>query len=282
MDDTNLPSDLDAEISTLRSQIQHLKTRRAVLTTALLSSHHTLHRLERAASNPRLRTHKTPIESALALTRAQRKHNEQTTHRLCAGATAFAVRDPDPRAADGGRVLGVRIEVPVRDQLLPAYYVLLKREGDGDGVRVRMRVCKHTVPACVSVEGLAARYLPGEGKRQDLGMFVKRLRREIVGWHCRIMAVEGLRGEVGLEKGGDVHTDGGIVDVGVTDLSVRELRMEWVDGTRARIRISAHGCVERVVVSVGEGGDRSTAGELRRRIEGGDGRIEGIVKRILA
>lgn len=43
----------------------------------------------------------------------QMRHDQQCLYRMGAGATMFEVEDPDPYAVDGGRVLGVRIEVCV-------------------------------------------------------------------------------------------------------------------------------------------------------------------------
>lgn len=49
----------------------------------------------------------------------QKRHDQQCLYRMGAGATMFEVKDPDPHAVDGGRVLGVRIEVCVGGRIKP-------------------------------------------------------------------------------------------------------------------------------------------------------------------
>lgn len=156
----------------------------------------------------------------------QQAHNQQCLYRACASVTTFLARDPDPHAADGGSVLGIRLEVMRRGRFLRPYYVLLNRpypeqqqnDDDHGGNRRRrpryLRVHRHTIPASIPLAGLAARYLPppprsrtGDddaaataARQQDLSRFARALRRELVRYHSRMAAVADLRKAAGLGR----------------------------------------------------------------------------------
>lgn len=186
-----------------------------------------------------------PASSKLLKRRVERRlasqdaHAQQCLYRTCAGITTFRVRDPDPCAVDGGRVLGVRIEVVTRGRFLRPYFVLLnrpygeatasaarenaadgplqqqQRQSDEESRRTRaryLRVHRHTVPPCIPLAGLAARHLPPPpaaqpagavpeaATQQDLARFARALRREITRYHCRIGVIKDLRRAAGLEE----------------------------------------------------------------------------------
>ena len=124
---------LDSEITSIKEQSEQtnetcmnlavtniptvaaLSHRSSILSTHLLTSKASqslLHQSQPSSNGVRPTQHETsPLLSALATrSRAQTLHNQQNLHRLCAGVTTFSVRDPDPRALDSGRILGVRIE----------------------------------------------------------------------------------------------------------------------------------------------------------------------------
>ncbi|EON66258.1 hypothetical protein W97_05651 [Coniosporium apollinis CBS 100218] len=326
MDETVIPdSQHDTELARIRSQIQALRTRRSLLQTTLLSSPHTLTRLNRAKATQ----HAPPPALTDALKTVQSHHRllQQTSHRLAAGATAFLVQDPDPAAAgiDSGRVLGVRIEASVRGRFADPYFLLLHRPWQGSAA---LRVHKHTIPPCVPLPALLARWLPAplekdkegagkrqRGRRQDLGRLVREIRREVLSLHLRLAAVETLRREVGLapsepaaaavmeateeeddaideEQGveqpprrSDAHVPakGGIEDIKALDPSVREVEITWADGRIARMKIARDGRIEGAVVREhGEGMRGRRNRDVEKMILGGDGRVEGVVRRLLA
>ena len=158
----------------------------------------------------------------------QEAHRQQCLYRACATATMFRVRDPDPHAVDGGAVLGVRVEVMSRARFIRPYFVMLNRPYAAAGHPRALRVHRHTVPPCVPLAALAARYLPapgtsrkrvrddddggsdedGDGRaasstsggsKQDLPRFVRALRRELVRYHNRVAVIGDLRKAAGLE-----------------------------------------------------------------------------------
>ena len=74
------------------------------------------------AAGPRTR-------AALGDTKARAKHDQESLYRLAAGATMFEVKDPDPHAVDGGRVLGIRIEVCIGSVFVRAFIVQVRLPG---------------------------------------------------------------------------------------------------------------------------------------------------------
>ncbi|PSN58727.1 hypothetical protein BS50DRAFT_595214 [Corynespora cassiicola Philippines] len=247
--------------------------------------------------------HDSRRRSALHLAHAQRARNTENAYRACAGLTAFKVQDPDPNAVDAGRVLGVRVNVPVPGGFAEMYYVLLNR-GEGG----RLRVHRHTVPACVALALLVQRWLgggEGKGGEQDLVRFGRTLRRELVGWHLRKEVVRKLREEAGLKDGdGDQkeeesHSVGVVLNAFVSDdedeedddeaewqsgpvriidieadMGVREVKVSWSDGRVGIMKVTKDSEIDRVVVS-DQHGSRDMA--LSRKAVG---RIEGLVQRL--
>ncbi|MCJ1302595.1 hypothetical protein MMC08_005399 [Hypocenomyce scalaris] len=263
---------IDNEIATIRAQIKSLAQRRSLLTSALLTSKSSQSLLDRAEL--------TTSASSTLKTRSQdqAKHDQQRLYRMCAGATMFEARDPDPHAVDNGRILGIRIEAFSRGKFLTPYYLLLNRpHTDSQALRVH----RHTAPSCIPLSALVSKYLPTPPpaaagttpskptKPQNLPRLVRELRREIVSYHLRKDAIEKLRD-------GLVGADGGVSDVKATDAELRDIRIEWTDEAVGRARIGKDGTVEKVVV-VGEGG-RSR--EMERKLLGGDRRVEGLAERL--
>ncbi|RYP11294.1 hypothetical protein DL764_000112 [Monosporascus ibericus] len=232
----------------------------------------------------------------------QKAHGQQCLYRACASVTTFRVRDPDPCAVDGGRVLGVRFEVMSRTRFARPYYVMLNRPYPGSPRH--LRVHRHTVPACVPLSGLAARHLPPPGPRspdaeadrgeetprgkQDLPRFVRALRRELVRYHNRVAVVGDLRKAVGLDggkrrrEGADTETETdrsaaiAVVDVSAADAEAKQIRIEWADGRSGRLVMNDDGGIVRMVVQGADGRDRETA----RQFLGGAVRIEEIARHL--
>lgn len=107
-------------------------------------------------------------------------------------------------------------------RFLQPYVVLLNRPYGAEGgseaeeyvAKTYLRVHRHTIPNCIPLGGLAARYLPpptvtaignedapAKRKVQDLTLFVKELRQRLVAYHNRLGAVADMRKAAGL--GGD-------------------------------------------------------------------------------
>ncbi|KAL9116579.1 MAG: hypothetical protein Q9187_006897, partial [Circinaria calcarea] len=275
---------LDANIAHIRSQIHQLSRRRSVLTAALLSRPSTLNFLNRANSADVPSPHTTALSK---LIQSQRQQNEQNTYRLATGATLFESHDPDPHAPDSGRAIGVRIEVFDRSSRTfgKPHYLLLNRPYPSSSA---LRVHRHTIPPCIPLPALAARYLPSppstssvgdedadvevlktrKARKQDLPRLVRELRREIISYQRRQEIVRKLREEftVGATERSELK------DVKATDAEVTDIRIDWRDGKVGRIRMSKTGQVEKVLV-IGEDGQRDRATE--RKIEVG-GRIEDV------
>ncbi|KAB5547157.1 Cenp-O kinetochore centromere component-domain-containing protein [Coniochaeta sp. 2T2.1] len=174
-----------------------------------------------------IKTHCSTIASAFApedfpaelvdIISQQQAHTQESLWRIGAGVTAFKVQDPDPRAVNGGSVLGIRFEIMRGGRFIQTYVVLLNRPYGKDGqeddvAKAYLRVHRHTIPNCIPLGGLAARYLPphtvtdaigdddGPAKRktQDLSLFVKELRQRLVAYHNRLGAVADMRRAAGL------------------------------------------------------------------------------------
>lgn len=228
----------------------------------------------------------------------QQAYIQQCLYRACAGITTFRVQDPDPNAVDGGRVLGIRIEVMTRAKFLRPYYVFLNRPYSGSDRRKRyLSLHRHTVPPCIPLNGLAARYLPapkpaGSGdaigaeatkeRRQDLSRFVRTLRREAVRYHNRVAVIADLRKAVGLDgKKREARERAGespIFAISAADTEAKQIRIDWKDGRSGRLVVGDDGDVVKLVV-VGEGvRDR----ELARGLLGGGSRLEDVARQLEA
>lgn len=174
------------------------------------------------------------------------------------------MQDPDPQAVDAGRVLGLRIEVMAKARFVRPYFVMLNRPW-GAHARSFLRVHRHTVPACVPLSGLAARYLPppltkrtaaeenagadadddgegeGEGEedsrrrrtakgkqqhKQDLPRFARALRRELVRYHNRVAVIGDLRKAAGLE--GKRRKSKEVMDPPIVDVSAADAEAKQI------------------------------------------------------
>jgi len=234
-----------------------------------------------------------PAQSALlAAVASQAAHNAQSLYRAVAGVTTFRARDPDPNAVDGGRLLGLRIEVVARARFLRPYYVLLNRPYAGAPA---LRVHRHTVPAPVPLAGLAARHLPapaagssdpgpaGEAgaPRQDLSRFVHELRKEVARYHARLGSVADLRRAAGLEartakaKGKQRQTrPEDVVHVAPADAEAKQVEFGWADGRTGRMVLGGDGIVQSLVVFGENGRDRASA----RTLLAEGNRVEDVVR----
>jgi central kinetochore subunit Mal2/MCM21 len=295
--------DLDADIVSLKSRLSTLHAHRANLTSILLSQHHLSTRLQTPHSN---------ADPALAAIHAQHTRNTTNTHRTCASVTAYKVLDPDPRAQNGGHILGISIDVALRGKFVETYHVLFTYTIQA-GEKV-LRVYKHTVPPCAPLQALANKWLPSvrEGKdgggeeevKQDLVRFGKGVRRELVGWHLRVDAVAALRKEAGLsepakdghgepyqvlnafttssdassdseDEAEDLDTPAKIIDI-ESDTAVRQITLTWSNRRTAVLSVSKDGIIEKAVVRMKDGTrDVGMAGKAL-------GPIGGLIRRLKA
>lgn len=209
-------------------------------------------------------------------------HKQQCLYRACASVTAFKVRDPDPNAVDGGAVLGLRFEVMSRARFLRPYYVMLNRPYAGSRY---LRVHRHTVPPCIPLPGLAARHLPApkakgdEGAAaQDLPLFARALRRELVRYQNRINVVGDLHKAAGLNerKPQQPESDTSVVHISPADAEAKQISIEWNDGKVGRLVMDDDGKIVKMAVQGENGRDRSAV----RKLLGGSVRIEEILGRL--
>lgn len=228
----------------------------------------------------------------LAQSDAQIAHNQESVYRIMCPITSFKVRDPDPNAVDNGSVLGIRFEVVMRSKFLRPYYVLLNRPYPGN--HSHLRVHRHTVPPCIPLAGLAARYLPspvarregsdGSGekaeiRKQNLYLFARSLRREIQRYHNRIGMIADLRNAAGIGKELDENerSEDELVNIAPADSEAKHVSLEWADGRTGRLVVGDDGEILKVV-ALGENGGRDR--EVVRSLLGGARRVEEVTRRM--
>ncbi|KAI2470089.1 Cenp-O kinetochore centromere component-domain-containing protein [Annulohypoxylon bovei var. microspora] len=285
---------LDNEIANLRDQVESLKRDLKLQTATIITSEPTRQLLQASDSTQRPKPAQkttTPTPRSQELLAKAGEHDarkQQCLYRTCASITTFKVCDPDPRAADGGRVLGLRLEIMYKARFLRPYYVLLNRP-HAAGSRA-LRVHRHTVPPCVPLAALAARHLPpppaarderDAPKKQDLAAFARALRRELVRYHNRTAAIGDLRSSAGLERKtgererareGEVP----IVDISAADAQAKQIRVEWGDGRSGRLVIGDDGDIVKMVAQGENGQDRDAV----RQLLGKSVRVEEVVRRL--
>ncbi|MCJ1381971.1 hypothetical protein MMC17_005083 [Xylographa soralifera] len=212
------PTSLDAEILQVRQQ-------------TLLSSPSSQTLLARAKAQPNPSPHITTFEKRM---KEQQRQNVQNSYRMCAGATMFEARDPDPNAVDEGWIVGVRIEV-------------FNRRSPS------LRIHRHTIPQCIPLQHLGSKYLPSlvpsDGKPsgpQNIAHLVRDLRRELISYHLRQDAIVTLGERESI--GADSEQQNGVKEVKSVDAENRDMRIEWEDGTVGRIAVDSRGNLEKVVV----------------------------------
>jgi central kinetochore subunit Mal2/MCM21 len=298
--------DLDSDINDLHAQISTLRAQRSNLASVLLSQPHL---------SARLQTPNQHSKSSDAAKRAfdqQSKRNLENIYRACAGVTAYKVKDPDPNAINNGNILGVSIDVANGGKFVETYHVLLKWT-ERDESRL-LKIHKHTIPPCIPLQQLANKWLPTSGKdvdmdpEQDLVRFGRLLRKELVGWHMRVRALEDLRKEAGLfgeksraEKDSALENTGKILNAFVSDdeassdvegdevedgpvrmvdiecdAAVRQVTITWSDRRVAVMSVTKDGRIEKAVCRERDGSrDVAMSGKAI-------GPIGGLVRRLKA
>ncbi|KAK2600699.1 hypothetical protein N8I77_010214 [Diaporthe amygdali] len=278
-------ADIDDEIADLKARVETLRGQVCLQASILLTTDSARHAITSDTSAQDLQER---LEKQIA-------YDQHCLYRACAGITTFRVRDPDPNAVDGGNVLGVRIEVMTRSKFLRPYFVLLNRPYSGNEQRKRfLRVHRHTVPACIPLSGLAARYLPapkpirsegenGEAipeKRQDLSRFVRCLRRDIVRYHNRVSVIADLRRAVGLDgkrrDAEELAESSSLLAISAADTEAKQVRIDWKDGRSGRLVIGDDGDVVKLVVFGDMGRDR----ELTRELLSDGSRLEDVARKL--
>ncbi|KFA69830.1 hypothetical protein S40285_02469 [Stachybotrys chlorohalonatus IBT 40285] len=279
---------LDEEIETLKEQVATMRKTLEIESSTILSSSTALATIAKTLSSPPTRRNRrNPLDATLPdklLDRAeqQQAYAQQCLHRIVNSVTAFKVRDPDPHAVDGGSVLGLRFEIMSKGQFLRPYYVMLNRPFPSSK---HLRVHRHTVPPAIPLSGLAARHLPPPAPArenppaQDLDHFVRALRREIIKYHNRLGATADLRRGLGLYQDVlEVLSAQSIVDVGITDVEARHVKITWADDRSGRLVMDSDGKVQKLVVMGDQGRDWTTAKELLLHI---DDHFEDVAKRLV-
>lgn len=276
----------------LRKQLQ-------VQTSTLLSAAST-----RQLLNDDARHDATTRKKLLKLCDAHDAHKQQSLYRAGASVTAFRVRDPDPNAVDGGRVLGLRFDVMMGAQFLRPYYILLNRDDSRrsrSGARNQtnadeeapLRVHRHTVPPSVPLGGLATRYLgatqyaPSGPKSPDLYGFARATRRALVRYHNRLAVISDLRKSVqqkvtkaaedAASTGTEIDARTLLADVSGADAEAKQIRFDWADGRTGRLVLDDDGDIQKMVV-IGASGARDRAAV--RALLAGEKTAMGLVQRM--
>jgi central kinetochore subunit Mal2/MCM21 len=275
-------------VLTLYLSVESLKRELKLQTTTLLAADSTRELLEdgpRNANGNRQRdTDKTAKAKLLAQCDKQVAHKQQCLYRACASITSLKIRDPDPNAVDRGNVLGLRFEVMSKSRFSRPYYVMLNRPYPNSR---HLRIHRHTVPPCIPISGLAARYLPapkpdveeGDAPKQDLSQFTRALRRELVRYQNRVSIIGDLGKAAGLgsdNKGKGKQTDIALKHISATDPEAKQVRLEWDDGRTGRLVMGDDGEIVKMVAHGDNGRDR----EAVRQLRGGSVRVEELVRRL--
>lgn len=224
-------------------------------------------------------------QKLLARFEEQSAYKQQSLYRTCATITTFKVKDPDPNAVDGGHVLGLRFEVMSKARFIRPYFVMLNRPYAN---RRYLRVHRHTVPPCIPLSGLVARYLPPPTakddddvpKKQDLSLFARALRRELVRYHNRASVIGDLKKAAGLASRKAVEqqdSDTAIVDISAADAEAKQVSLQWGDGRTGRLIMNDNGEIVKMIVQGGNGQDHGTVRQFLHgavRVEEVTGRLE--------
>ncbi|KAL4975193.1 Cenp-O kinetochore centromere component-domain-containing protein [Aspergillus desertorum] len=339
---TQLEEELDSEILAIRREIRKLQRRRRFLTSSALSSEALQKRLK--PRQPSVSTISTLNEDVSPLVRAAGSHTHLNHHRIAFSTTTFPFEDPSP-VTDGGagkdskNLLGVRIDICVRNgRFTKPYYILLRKvraaagDAEKDQTEIRLKIHRHTIPAFIPVQQIERILLPdhahvladsdGNGndnidqpkkkltpptRKQNLQLFVREIKRQLVAWHMRLDAIYFIREQIGIiQRGVDPYPDDeedglwdrdvlvdvgfdsgvgetrlkknefGIVSFSPTAVEAAYVRVEWEDGRVGRFKISDSGKVERAVVIGDEGRDKV----LEAALTGGDRNVLTVLDRL--
>ncbi|KAI9374080.1 Cenp-O kinetochore centromere component-domain-containing protein [Aspergillus egyptiacus] len=232
---TQLEEELDSEISSIRREIRKLQRRRRFLSSSILSSES----LQRHVKpQPAAASSLFSLDDDISpLVRAAGAHSQSNHHRVAFSTTTFAFKDPSPQPdvenGSSKKLLGVRIDICIRNgRFTKPYYLLLRkvRTSERDQGADRVRVHRHTIPAFIPVERLERIFLPDSPpestdvetqaeplqkkklnapmRKQNLSAFVREIRRQLVAWHTRLDAVYYLRERLGvIRRGADTYPD---------------------------------------------------------------------------
>ncbi|KAJ5220143.1 hypothetical protein N7468_009347 [Penicillium chermesinum] len=288
--------ELDADIVSIRAEIQKLQRRKRFLASSLLASDP----IQKLLRKPTTSFHDEPTLRLEPPSNSIRRNS-------------ISIQRPSPTAPKEN-LLGIRIDVCTRGgRFAKPYYLLLKRERARGDPEKRFKVHRHTVPAFISLAKLQSVYLPFPGsghdregqedsetddvelskasqrakgaRKQDLHAFVRELRRELVAWHLRSDAVELLREKLGLSEAESEaaavqrlspESKAGVISVTATAVEARYVRVEWEDGRVGRFKLTNSGIVERAVVIGDKGGVKQTEDAMT----GGGGRVETLLDRL--
>ncbi|KAH8161027.1 hypothetical protein CIB48_g7216 [Xylaria polymorpha] len=283
--DLSVADRLHDEIAKLRAQVESLKNDVRLQTATLMTAASTRQILQSQTTRaPPSEASEVAKQTLLARFDEQGAHKQRCLYRACASITTFKVNDPDPRAVDGGNVLGLRFEIMSKAKFVRPYYVMLNRP---DTDRRHLRVHRHTVPQCIPLSGLAARHLPLSSakdddddapKKQDLARFARALRRELVRYHNRAAVIGDMKKAAGLSsrKASDHELEAEITDISAADAEAKQISLQWRDGRSGRLVMNEDGEVVKMVVQGGNGQDRETV----RQFLGGAARVEKVTRRL--
>jgi central kinetochore subunit Mal2/MCM21 len=115
-------------------------------------------------------------------------------------------------------------------------------------------------------------------KKQDLSLFARSLRRELVRYHNRVAVIGDLRRAAGLvsKKPTEKESEITIVDVSAADAEAKQVSMQWRDGRSGRLVMNDDGEIVKMVVQGDNGQDRETV----KQFLGGAVRVEEVTGRL--
>ncbi|CCU81967.1 of cenp-0 superfamily [Blumeria hordei DH14] len=278
---------LDGEIESLQSQISILKAKRSLYVSTILSCPHT--RLALTSFHAQKESVAAlDVAPLISAAEAQHNHNQSNLYRLCATITTFEIQDPDPYASDNGRLLALRFDVSNRGKYVRPYYVMLNQARNGE--EKLLRIHRHTLPPAIPITSLFRRYISQDtdalvnsaqlkysAPGKSLLLFSRALRRAIIAYHNRLLAIETLRTEFTPSKSGNLketirpHI---LKDITATNAEATQLYIEWMDGRIGLVLIDESGVVKKCAVKGEDGRDREA--ENRATC----GRIEGLGQRL--
>jgi central kinetochore subunit Mal2/MCM21 len=320
VDYDRVQDDLDDDISKIRAEskvalislwqvaeerlVQELTQRRRLISATLLGSTKIQKQLHTASASNNIDPSTAPVITESQL------DNLENIHRLAFSVTSFPYTDPSPETSHIP-LLGIRIDICSRTGKFDApYYIHLKRKPLNDTTNEldELSVYRHTIPSHIPLRNYEAQYLPprdegygsevssesANASKQDLHMFIRKVRRDIVSWTLRREAIEVLAEKLGLvpESTTDVGAaksdeyasfvapvdaaDGSVFkSIAATAVEARFVRVVWANGRLARVKISDKGLVERAVV-FGEVSGEDRRIKVAEKVLVGDGfvRIE--------
>jgi central kinetochore subunit Mal2/MCM21 len=188
---------------------------------------------------------------------------------------------------DHGTVLALRFESMRKGRFQQPHYIFLNRPWKPRSEALRIH--RHTIPEWISLEAVAAKYLPAPklrdaaeadegaepskaGQKQDLTAFARHIRRELTRRQLREGAISDLRDAAGLRRSrrstlpGAGEEEGALSEITIVDAEAKQVKLEWADGRTGRLIVGDDVEVEKLVVFQGDERVRDAEWEFEHRM----------------